>query len=87
MPPESPELLASASARVVDNGKGHYSKALAEVAEEFRWPRVAQPLLRLVDSLDELPPASAPDLGSRVLLTRHTAAQRAHRIWRRLSRS
>ena len=80
VPPEQPDQLAAAAARVGANGRSHYAEALGAMADRLRWPVVAQPLHRLVEEADELPPAASVSLGARLIGARHAGAQRAHRI-------
>jgi hypothetical protein len=80
VPPEQPDQLAAAAARVGANGRSHYAEALGTMADRLRWPVVAQPLHRLVEEADELPPAASVSLGARLIGARHAGAQRAHRI-------
>lgn len=54
-PPGDPEAVAAVIEQVLDNGRGHYEEALARVADEHRWERVAEPIVRYVTGA-ELPP-------------------------------
>ena len=69
--------LAAALARAVDAGRGAYRDALAAVAEERRWSRVAQPLAQRI----AVAPAGTRRVGAaaRVLGARHRAASAAAR--------
>jgi glycosyltransferase involved in cell wall biosynthesis len=85
-PPEEPQMLAHAVERVVETGKGRYSDALRELAEELRWPRAARPLARLVERSGDLPAARRVALGNQLLVARNAAAQQADRARRWLTR-
>jgi glycosyltransferase involved in cell wall biosynthesis len=60
VPPEDPDALAGALARVLDRGRGVYAERLAAAAEELRWSRVAEPLTRLIAA-----PGPSRSLGAR----------------------
>ena len=77
-PPGDPDAVATAIEVVLDNGRDQYAAALARVAEEHRWERVAEPIVRYVTQ-SELPPRlghavrrrpahAARDLGFRTAL-------------------
>jgi glycosyltransferase involved in cell wall biosynthesis len=54
-PPGDPEAVAAVLEGVLDRGRDAYEPALARVAEEHAWARVAEPLIRFVTQPD-LPP-------------------------------
>lgn len=60
--PEDVEGTAEALARVLDNGRGHYERPLARVAERFSWQAVARPLVEMVE---DDPAPRAPSRGAR----------------------
>ena len=55
VPERDPEALAAALERVLDRGRAAHAPALAAAAEDFRWARVAEPLIRW-STAPELPP-------------------------------
>jgi len=48
VPPGDDVALADALERILERGRDSYAAALASVATEFAWPRVAEPLVRFV---------------------------------------
>ena len=48
VPAEDPQAVADALAKVLDHGKHSYEARIAQAAEEYRWSRVARPLMELV---------------------------------------
>jgi glycosyltransferase involved in cell wall biosynthesis len=46
VPQRDAEALSVALERVLERGRGAYGEALGRVAADFRWPRVAEPLVR-----------------------------------------
>jgi glycosyltransferase involved in cell wall biosynthesis len=55
VPQRDPEALAGALERVLERGRADYAPQLAATAEEFRWSRVAAPLIRWITA--PVPPA------------------------------
>ena len=78
-PAEDPTALRGRRERAIENGKEHYAAGLRTLADQLRWPKVAEPLARLVEEADELPPARPLSLGARLMASRHAGAQRAYR--------
>jgi glycosyltransferase involved in cell wall biosynthesis len=55
VPAGDAEAAAAALERVLERGRDSYAAGLARAAEEHAWPRVAEPLVRWIES-DSLPP-------------------------------
>jgi glycosyltransferase involved in cell wall biosynthesis len=57
-PPGDPDAVAAVLEHVLDRGREHYEPALVQVADEHRWERVAEPIVRYVTQ-----PGLPPRLG------------------------
>ena len=56
VPPGDAAALADALERVLAAGRGSYAGALATIAEELAWPRVAAPLVRFATAIERPSP-------------------------------
>ena len=64
-PEGDPEALAAALDRILDRGRDSYAAPIAEVAADYRWERVAEPVRRWVGAGGDRPPRVGSRLGRR----------------------
>src|SRR5262249_3305592 len=71
VPPDSPDAVAAAVERVLEDGRASYADALAAAAASYAWPRVVEPLARWIEEgPGTAPPRPRPARRSPGRLTR-----------------
>jgi glycosyltransferase involved in cell wall biosynthesis len=83
--PGDADGLTAALERVLERGREAYAPALAAAAEDFRWDRVAAPLVRYATA-PALPPRLGDGLARRLARPGHRARALATRALRAVSR-